>query len=436
MKERIKVVDSRPGSGKTTKAIQYINSLTDDIKVIYITPFLKECDRIKESCPNQNFYMPDSKLGKGSKMTNMINLIAKGRNVVSTHALFSNIDDRLIEAIRSHNYILILDEVMNVIEKFDLYKEDTRKTIEQKEGLTREDIKVLLQKNILKVDEETCAVSWIDEDSVLNKYIQLKTLADREMLYLIQGDLLIWSFPIEVFREGIFDEIFILTYQFDYQIQAYYYKFFNLKYTTYFVKEIKKGIYEIFPLSEDLNHESEWRNSIRDLIHICDNDKMNKIGNTYYDATNHAIATSLSKTWFDNAGRESIKVLVRNTTNFFQNFHKAKAPQKMWTCFKAHKKLFKSDFIPKKGWVELNARATNDHSEKTVLAYTLNRYLNPFFVTFFSKKDIFLDQDKYALSELIQWMFRSAIRNGKEIWVYIPSQRMRTLLTNWLNQED
>lgn len=42
-------------------------------------------------------------------------------------------------------------------------------------------------------------------------------------------------------------------------------------------------------------------------------------------------------------------------------------------------------------------------------------------------------EDDYALSEMIQWVWRSAIRDGKEIWVYIPSRRMRELFQNWLN---
>lgn len=38
----------------------------------------------------------------------------------------------------------------------------------------------------------------------------------------------------------------------------------------------------------------------------------------------------------------------------------------------------------------------------------------------------------YALSILIQWVFRSAIRNGKKIKIYIPSERMRYLLKEWI----
>ena len=59
--------------------------------------------------------------------------------------------------------------------------------------------------------------------------------------------------------------------------------------------------------------------------------------------------------------------------------------------------------------------------------------MNPFLVNFFSKRGIKVSQDEYALSEMIQWIWRSAIRNDEKIYIYIPSERMRNLLKNWLD---
>ena len=36
------------------------------------------------------------------------------------------------------------------------------------------------------------------------------------------------------------------------------------------------------------------------------------------------------------------------------------------------------------------------------------------------------------MSEMLQFLWRSAIREGKEINVYIPSIRMRKLLEQWI----
>lgn len=35
---------------------------------------------------------------------------------------------------------------------------------------------------------------------------------------------------------------------------------------------------------------------------------------------------------------------------------------------------------------------------------------------------------------MIQWIWRSAIRNGEEISLYLPSKRMRDLLTEWIEK--
>ena len=51
---------------------------------------------------------------------------------------------------------------------------------------------------------------------------------------------------------------------------------------------------------------------------------------------------------------------------------------------------------------------------------------------FFTDKRVKIEEDVWALSELIQWLFRSAIRENKEINLYIPSSRMRSLLKEWL----
>lgn len=53
---------------------------------------------------------------------------------------------------------------------------------------------------------------------------------------------------------------------------------------------------------------------------------------------------------------------------------------------------------------------------------------------FFEGRGIVMDQDGFALSEMLQFIWRSAVRDEKEIWVYIPSRRMRNLLERWIEK--
>lgn len=429
--KRVKVVDARCGAGKTSYIIQYINKLELDTKVIFVTPFISETKRIKEECGNRNFFLPNAQQGRGSKMNNFKDLIAKGRNIATTHALFANVTDEVLELLRANSYILVLDEVMSVVEKLELY-EGVKLTKEENEVLTRKDIATLINSGIMLVDENSGLVSWNENGDTLYKYEEIRNLAERQLLYYLDsGDLLIWTFPIDIFKEGVFDEIYILTYQFGFQIQAYYYQYFDLEYELYSVKDVGGRNYKL--VEYDRESELEWRKEIKKLINICDNDKLNKIGNSYIDGLGREQTTVLSKAWFEKSTKEVKSVLVKNTSNYYNNIIKCKSKDKMWTCFKSNQKEFYNDFIPKKAWVALNARATNDYADKTVLVYPINRYITPFLVKFFSIRDVKVDQDGYAVSELIQWIFRSAIRKGEPIQIYIPSQRMRGLLLDWLD---
>lgn len=104
----------------------------------------------------------------------------------------------------------------------------------------------------------------------------------------------------------------------------------------------------------------------------------------------------------------------------------------MWTTFKQYRDIVKGKGYTK-GFLPINARATNNYADRSVVAYIANRYMDPFVKKFFTGHGITVDEDAFALSEMIQFIWRSAIRNGEPITVYIPSRRMRELLINWLS---
>jgi len=59
--------------------------------------------------------------------------------------------------------------------------------------------------------------------------------------------------------------------------------------------------------------------------------------------------------------------------------------------------------------------------------------VKPYIVQFFKDRGVEVDNDSFALSEMIQWVWRSGIRDHKPINIYIPSSRMRNLLKDWLS---
>lgn len=435
---RIKVVDSPVGTGKTTWSINYINSLPEDTKIIFITPFLTEVDRIKDACPGKNFVAPNRKIGKGSKRNHLLKLIVENKNIVSTHSLFANIDDELIAALTGANYILILDEAMNVLQKFDFWDDETDIATyddEEEEKIsvrTEREIDSLKSKGVIEIDPDTGQISWMDKENQWAKYETFQNLVKRNLMFLVDKRIVVWTFPSDVFSENVFREIYILTYQFDWQIQAAYYRYFDLEYSKYHVEKIN-GEYSLVKTIDD-NYEREWIAKAKELITIIETPSLNKVGTILKTKTGHS-KTSLSKQWYlDNPSL--VKIVSNNCANFFMNYTDTKAVDRLWTSFISEKNKMTNGSLSKKNWLAINARATNNYSNKTALAYTINRYINPFIIHFFGSKNVKIEQDEFALSELIQWVWRSAVRNNKPITLYIPSDRMRTLFQQYLNGEE
>ena len=130
-----------------------------------------------------------------------------------------------------------------------------------------------------------------------------------------------------------------------------------------------------------------------------------------------------------------MKQLKNNTINFFNNKLKSKSSNNIWTTFKDFKLILSGKGYTK-GFVSSNMRATNEYMNCTAVAYLVNKYFNPYIKRFFTSHNIEVYEDQYAVSEMVQFIWRSAIRQGRSINVYIPSKRMRNLLKKWINEQE
>lgn len=396
----IYVVDAIMGSGKTSSAI---NKMNEDVEnnYIFITPFLKEVDRIKESCTPRKFVEPENK--GGGKLESLHYWIGKGCNIASTHALFKTYTDYTKELIKNNNYKLILDEVFNVLETVPLHKDD---------------IKLIFNNGLAHLDEDNYVV-WDDDSYEGKKFGEIKHMAKAHNLILIDNTLLLWNFPIDVFKS--FKEVYVLTYMFDAQIQKYYYDLNNVE-ITYLGIQHKNGIYE-FSSNGTI---PDYVKVLKNKINILSDEKLNCIGENEY---------ALSSSWFDREldkrNKPLLKTLKDNLINVFTHKFDSNSEENMWTTYKDSQSALKGKGYTK-GFVSVNARATNEFRHKKNLAYCANIFFNPYMKNYFIDKGIHVLEDKYALSELVQWIWRSAIRDGENINIYIPSSRMRELLIGWL----
>lgn len=114
MNAKINVIDAPCGYGKTSWAIQYMNEMPKDShQFIYVTPFLEEVERVRDSVTTRSFFEPKSIKGE-TKLDDLHRLLSEGKDICTTHSLFQMANEETKELLRVNNYTLILDEVLNV----------------------------------------------------------------------------------------------------------------------------------------------------------------------------------------------------------------------------------------------------------------------------------------------------------------------------------
>lgn len=393
---KITVVDAMCGKGKTSFAIQnlIVNSWGGE-KFIYITPYLDEVNRVMGECKTKmtEAYTPNIIDGKGSKTVHLKKLLAEGKNIITTHALFDRFDEECLDLLKSQEYTLYLDECHEVIKRHEL---------------SDNDLHLLTHGNYVTVDKNTGRVIWTKEDYD-GRFEEFRNLCNLGAMYIYAGQVFIWCFPISIFEA--MKQTYILTYLFEGQLQAYYYKLHGVEYEKKYVAKSERGdFYELLDFKEE--YVKKDIAEIIPKIHL------------YQGKLNYDKGITLTSTWFNKADKEIFKAISNNISNYFKHIVKGNTSINMWTTLKLYKNQLKGKGYTK-GFIELNARATNQYQHKTNLAYVYNRYLNPIEKGFFIEHSIKVDEELFAVADLMQWVFRSAIRKGESINLYLPSKRMR-----------
>ncbi len=263
------------------------------------------------------------------------------------------------------------------------------------------DYNILKNENMIIVNEDL-KVSFIAEEYNGNAFKDIKEYCHNSVVYLMNEKFFIWLFPIAVFKS--FKEIQILTYLFNGSSLRYYFDLNNVEY------QIKK---------EDSSKQIE---SIKSLLNIYSG-LANNTGNSHY---------AFSKNWIKNKSNKQLNLFKVSATNLVKRNFKTKSESNAFTTFKDHKnKLSGRGYT--RGFISLNARATNDYEDKETMLYLANRFLKPEIVNFYRFMDLKIDEDLWSLSEMLQWIWRGRIRKGESMNLFIPSKRMRNLLYKWLD---
>lgn len=419
----INVVDARMGIGKTSAAIQYMNDHPDK-RYLFITPFIEETKRICDACSELGFWTPNNTLSehKFRKANHLRSLVETGRNVALTHSLFKMCDNETVRMITERGYVIFIDEVIDVFDPL---------------AISPSDIEILTGSGWFRVsgsDEagRVCSYELNPEKEYSGgAFSEVFTVARNNQLVSIRDcarggeklKLYFWALHKDLL--ALADEAYVLTYMFDGMPMKAMLEIYGIEYRYIGVRMDDEGKYRF--TDEPVADRAP---ELRQLLHICDNERLNRIGDK---------PTALSASWYNTAavnledGR--LDTVRKNLNNFFRNYvpEEIGSSGRLWCTFKnAVGKVRDNGFY--RSNLAWNARATNDYQDKSALAYCVNVYMNPSITIYFKENGVSIDPDKYALANMVQWLWRGCIRRGEEMWVYVPSSRMRGLLVDWLDE--
>lgn len=411
--DRVQIVDSIMGSGKTSWAIEYMKKRTDK-HFLFVTPYLEEIDRIVAECPG--FVQPIDKKGKWSKSYDLKTLLKEKRSIACTHALFERLNTDTVNLIHDDgNYCLILDEVMDVLKYQRQYK---KAHIDE----------LLKSKVLIAIDQDIPNFAEIKPGPTKEfpEYRFIRQQAKAGRIILVYDYILMWLFPAGIF--DAFSEVWNLTYLFNGSHQRAYFDLYGVEYDKHTVWQKSPGVFSRIPY--DPEKDSETIERARELINIYEGD-LNYIG---WKHSRSVKSNPLSYTWLKkHPGKRTD--LSRCLYNYYRRAIDSTRESRIWTIFKKFKEHVENGRY-KNNWVALNTRATNQYGDRSDLAYLINRFHNPEVMKYFELFGVAPDENQYALSEMIQWIWRSRIRNDKSINLYIPAKRMRDYLKDWLNLVD
>lgn len=401
----IRVCDAVMGSGKSSAAISYMNGHPGE-KFIYITPYLDEARRIKEGCPALSFVEPSGKIPAYGcrKAGHTEALIKEGRNIASTHALFKSYTPSMLRDIQRQGYTLIMDENVDVLETASYDPHDL--SILEEGGYIRNRNGVYT-----RTEREYKGTAMAGVFSLLGV---------RELMAARDGDstLFFWMLPKSLICS--FKDVFVLTYLFRGQSIYQYLQFYHLPYEVIGVERDAGGGYRFGKAG---GYVPGYVSEIKSHVHLEEDGRLNAVGEPRY---------SLSMNWFRRGG-EPVQEVRRDVSNFFRNrHHGTPASKRLWGSYamceeKLRGKGYARCFLP------FNARATNAYRDRTCAAYLANVFMNAGQKRFYSRYGLDVDENLYALSALVQWVWRTAVRDGGEVDLYLPSKRMRGLLTGWMD---
>jgi len=424
--KKIKIIDSVMGSGKSTYAINYINDNIDE-NFIIVVPTKSEQQRYKKAL-DRAVFLPNLDDCADRLLQSFNWAVEDGKTIVTTHKLLECWDSTSITEIKKRDYTLILDEVIDVVMPISIHKNDFEllestgliqlESVPDKEGLHK--IK---------------AVQGKEYEGKLKHFLEQ---VRHDNVFQVNDKFHVWLASAEKLQA--FDDVFVLTYMFNGQQLKGWLEVYDIPYILHSIAE-----------GQLVSYQKSSGLQFKNLITVNEDKALNAPYSRY---------GSLSVSDYEKSKPAKISKLRNGIRSFLRSHSGTDARLNLVTTFKSHETvLLREPFLfcvagvkrPKLQemtaedkaerycFSPYNTKATNLYRHKAAVAYPVNIFPRPeiehFFKRHLSGHDSTTFKDLYALSTMIQFIWRSRIRDGLPIDVYVPSKRMRGLLQDWLNDD-
>lgn len=440
MPKRIEVLDYIMGAGKTKYIFEYISDHPEK-RFIYVTPLLSEAEsRAVSSCASVEMTCPTTE--DGTKKEHVLELLREGRNISTTHSLFRQLRKEHISLLSYWKYTIIIDETIDFIESFVDYTQDDIKDLVNKEMLT------------FKEDEQgKASFEW--DVSPNNHFRTLHDLCEAGSVYSTKAPntMLNVQIPPSVLEAA--EAVIVCTYLYEHSLMNAFMSLHGFEHTYIKVdkleeeskvihKRIKNNLKLVSLQAADkyleraqktaLSH-SWWQSAmsngrVLDLFKMCST----WLSNNKEHCTKFFFTCPKSIVTYDSSvyKRRVKPAIEKESIKYFNDVLGTEVQSEI--VDDVGNIIRTETMIENVKWLFSGTKATNDFSDKTMCFYLMNTYPNLAVQHYLSDYGHKIDQDMYALSEMIQFLWRGNIRKPDgSMKVYVASKRMKQLLIEWIN---
>ena len=448
----IRVADFIPGAGKTFAMAQHIKSAIDNGQGpwLYFAPthdlaggmnkHLKWHEGCLKTEAGLSFRFPSDVIPKSdlarlrdkeielppglmSGLTgHLLVLLLLGENVSCCHALIERMTSAHFAALLRAGYFAVQDESHDGF----LLNPET--------GPTIADVKRLIAAKQLRagpLERGLHKLYKTDDFRHLDVLAELSEAIDRGCAFISGSGrecVLVRTFDPEIVRCS--REYYCLTFRWAFSTQRIWADYYKIDWEYFDELPVRYSGEALKEIYKELIRFRDRPKGIVDAINAKD----------VFDPKTGKAITPFCFSWWQHVGPTRLKGVVMAMNSFAGN----NSPCAWVVPLDSRDVIAKgSKNINKPGWIPTTARGSNEWSRYGAIIYGLDRYASPEYTKVIGRVckkisiekggDDSLSTKQQMLSEMLQVLFRTGLRNREEIQVLFISQRMQDLLSDWLS---